>query len=452
MNRQTAALALSAFSALSLAASLALAHTGADASAADLGPVDGSLLSTPAAVRMMVFGNHLPLEVLGGNLLTTNRDSLEALIESPLATASFRQGTLHEALLDPYAREVMQALVECALASDQSVTWAPTPEERSALAEAAGASGSFTGGSSWASIEGGVRAPRKDVIVWHGSAGLCPDWHTDKPSEACQELVSACLLARNNAFGVTVDISMMWQALAPEDSSHAAAPGPEALEEAARFPVREGAFFGNLLDPEQLNELAEVHLEKDKGYEIVRPSLGDDDGEGGVDFVYQAAFYCHLAEHSAVFFDFVRYTSERACVNPYGETAPGCLARHVGACGDYPSGDRGRMGPAGVCQQEISDPLTGRKFYGDCGFGVWKNPITVFLEEDCRINPAVCALGDEDFELELGDWYSHGLSFEDRCDLFPAACSIVSERFREEIHTLSQPLTAAATSAVRAPR
>ncbi|KYF67693.1 hypothetical protein [Sorangium cellulosum] len=445
MNRQTAALALTASSALSLAASLALAHTGADVSAADLGPVDGSLLSTPATVRMMVFGNHLPLEILGGNLLTTNRDSLEALIESPLATASFRQGTLHEALLDPYAREVMQALVECALASDQSVSWSPTPEERSALADAAGASGIFAGGSSWTSLEYGVRAPRKDVIMWHGSAGLCPDWHTDKPSEACQELVSACLLARNNAFGATVDISMIWQALAPEGSD-VAAPSPEALEEAARFPVREGAFFGNLLDPEQLNERAEVRLDKEKGYEIARPALDK------VEFVYEAAFFCHPSDHSAVFFDFVRYASERACVNPYGETAEGCLARHVGACGDYPSGDEARMGPADVCQQEISDPLTGRKFYGDCGFGVWKNPITVFLEEDCRINPAVCALGDEDLAPTLGDWAPPVLSFEDRCDLFPAACSIVSGSFQEERYPVSRPLTEAATPAVRVSR
>ncbi|WP_438030824.1 hypothetical protein [Sorangium sp. So ce233] len=446
MNRPTAALALSAFSALSLAASLALAHTGSDVSAADLGPVDGSLLSTPATVRMMVFGNHLPLEILGRNLLTTNRDSLGALIESPLATASFRQGTLHEALLDPYAREVMQALVECALASDQSVSWAPTPEERSAVAWAADASGIFTEGSSWTSLEGGVRAPRKDVIVWQGSAGLCPDWHTDRPSEACQELVSACLLARNNAFGVTVDISMMWQALAPEDSSDVAALSPEALEEAARFPVREGAFFGNLLDPEALNEKAEVHLKKENGYEIARPELDE------VDYVYEAAFYCHPPEHSAVFPDFVRYTSERACVNPYSETAAGCVAKHVGACGEFATGDEARMGAPDVCDQVINDPLTGREFYDDCGFGVWKNPITVFLEEDCRINPAICALEVEDFEPTLGDRDFSGLSLEDKCDLFPAACSFVRGPFQEELYPFSQPLTAAATSAVRASR
>ncbi|WP_437719043.1 hypothetical protein WMF45_23095 [Sorangium sp. So ce448] len=432
MNRRTAGLALSAFSALSLAASLA--NAGYDASASDLGLAGGSLVSSPATRRTMVIGNHLQLEVLGGNLLTTSRESLRALTASPLSTNAFAQGTLHEALLDPNAREVMQALVECALASDQSVSWAPTPEERTALTQATSDRGGLKGRSFWAPLAGTFKSS-KDPLVWHGHVGLCPDWHTAAPSAACQELVSACLFARNNAFGVTVDISMEWDALTPEDSWDAVASTPEALEEAAVFRMREGAFFGNLLDPEQLNEAAEVYLKKGvSAYVIGRPSLDE------VDLVYKSAFVCHPADHSAVFP--LPYASERACVDAYGDVAPGCLARHVGACRGFATGKEGRMGPPNVCEQEPVDPVTGRRVYDDCLVDgrVWQNPITVFLEKECIINPAVCEYA-ENWVPEIGDLPFSGVPIEDRCVLFPESCSIVDKPF-SELPPFSQPITA----------
>ncbi|WP_437873489.1 hypothetical protein [Sorangium sp. So ce363] len=440
MNRRTAGLALSAFSALSLAASLA--NAGYDASASDLGLAGGSLVSSPATRRTIVIGNHFQLEVLGSNLLTTNRESLRALTTSPLSTKAFAYGTLHEALLDPNAQEVMQALVECALASDQSVSWTPTPEERAALAGGSGASVVFKDGFSWTPLEGLVK-PSKDVSVWHGRAGLCPDWHTGAPSAACQELVSACLFARNNAFGVTVDISMEWGDLTPAEPSDAAALSPEALSAALadveRFPVREGAFFGNLLDPDALNELAEVVLKKSKSaFSIVRPSLGE--GE----LIYESAFVCHPEERSVLS---ALLASDRVCVPPKGTTVSGCLAQHVGACRGYARGEEALMGASYLCGPETSNPVTGRPVYDDCFAGgrMWENPITVFLAEECVLTPAACEYV-EDWVPGLGDLPFSGLSSQDQCALFPASCSIVDKPF-SELPPFTQPITADVSSA-----
>jgi hypothetical protein len=44
--------------------------------------------------------------------------------------------------------------------------------------------------------------------TWNGALGLCPAWNTSAPTQECLERVSSCLLARVNAFGTTVHLSM----------------------------------------------------------------------------------------------------------------------------------------------------------------------------------------------------------------------------------------------------
>ena len=44
-------------------------------------------------------------------------------------------------------------------------------------------------------------------VTWRGKVGLCPAWKTDA-SVACREVVSSCVLARTNALGKRVPISM----------------------------------------------------------------------------------------------------------------------------------------------------------------------------------------------------------------------------------------------------
>ncbi|HEY5800407.1 MAG TPA: hypothetical protein VIT92_09305 [Burkholderiaceae bacterium] len=75
-----------------------------------------------------------------------------------------------------------------------------------------------------------------------GSMGLAPEWAKRALSPAEQRLVSACILARTNRFGVPVMLSMRSQAPG----------GPSSLQadeqERAEFPFYEAAFFGNLFE------------------------------------------------------------------------------------------------------------------------------------------------------------------------------------------------------------
>src|SRR5262249_34688089 len=73
------------------------------------------------------------------------------------------------------------------------------------------------------------------TITFYGSRRLAPMWKTQGLDTAGQELVSACLMARTNALGVKVRISLRAR---PEM--------PAAADEAAAYNYHEGAFMGNL--------------------------------------------------------------------------------------------------------------------------------------------------------------------------------------------------------------
>ncbi len=74
-------------------------------------------------------------------------------------------------------------------------------------------------------------------VDFEGSLGLAPEWATGPCELACQEWISACMLARTNAYGLPVSIYT--------DGPH---PHLQAITRADRDgnSVREGAFFGNL--------------------------------------------------------------------------------------------------------------------------------------------------------------------------------------------------------------
>ncbi|MFP2930037.1 hypothetical protein ACLESO_33545 [Pyxidicoccus sp. 3LG] len=120
--------------------------------------------------------NSLSTEELALNALTTNREALKALTEGPLSTSAFATDPrLKIQLEDPAARNVLTYLVQCALKPGQLVKW----------------------------------ADRRGVpYEFWGEAGLCPEWEKGAPGQECQGYVTACLLARNNAYGLAVDISM----------------------------------------------------------------------------------------------------------------------------------------------------------------------------------------------------------------------------------------------------
>lgn len=82
---------------------------------------------------------------------------------------------------------------------------------------------------------------------FHGSLGMAPAWESRGLTLSERRWVSACLLARVNAYGISVQISMRGpEELAPTDA------------ERSVFSVAEGAFYGNIFvsDPSQLEMVA----------------------------------------------------------------------------------------------------------------------------------------------------------------------------------------------------
>jgi len=111
------------------------------------------------------------------NGVATNALATEALATGALAVDStLTNPHVSLGLEDPNARIFMKYLVSCALVPGQVVKWQ--------------------------NHDGTINAE------WEGALGLCPEWHTDAPSAACRQRVSSCILARNNAFGVSVMFSM----------------------------------------------------------------------------------------------------------------------------------------------------------------------------------------------------------------------------------------------------
>lgn len=123
--------------------------------------------------------NSLTTQALVFNALSTNK-----LANKMLGTRSLQQlftptGSneyIQNQLWDPHAQQFMHYLVSCALATGQELPW----------------SNPLTGTGE----------------VWHGKLGLCPEWASTTPSMSCLERVSSCLLARNNAFGKRVELSV----------------------------------------------------------------------------------------------------------------------------------------------------------------------------------------------------------------------------------------------------
>lgn len=82
------------------------------------------------------------------------------------------------------------------------------------------------------------------AYTWTGGLGLAPDWIAGvAPSVADQQVVSACLGALVNRYGVHVTVAV--EGRDALGSAIQMSPG-----ELVAFPVREGCFFGNLFDGE----------------------------------------------------------------------------------------------------------------------------------------------------------------------------------------------------------
>ncbi|WP_437805632.1 hypothetical protein [Sorangium sp. So ce1078] len=154
---------------------------------ATTGPA-GDLVGSWADAVQGVYGNGLSAEALTRNALITNVRANPVMVSVPLATESYAdvggEPELRFQLRHEPTREVMRYLVSCALEQDQSVSYTDTS----------------TG----------------EEHAFRGEIGICPHWATGPVGPKCRQLITACVLARVNALGRNVTLSMRGQAF-PED-------------------------------------------------------------------------------------------------------------------------------------------------------------------------------------------------------------------------------------------
>jgi hypothetical protein len=347
--------------------------------------------------------NPVPTSI-SDNAMTFNAMTFNALIMHPneeLADYSLTQvvapGSVFEQGLDmdPYAREFMEYLVSCALPEGDDLTW--------------------VGGNQ----------------TWDGALGLCPSWKNSAPDQECQELVSACLLARTNAYGQSVSISV--RGLYTDDT-----PMPLGPNEDVDYPWQEGAFFGNafcqdcvdpsldmfvlngllhyrvtsLTSPPQTTEVTCDSFEGLPEREVRRLRnechwrFLQTTGYEGV--VYRAMFACW----SPVWEDGKAYTLARICA---GAASNGGVVQDQKQCAAWPVGACTAASLMVPCQTkdicDVADSAPQPKDWdvdecaampmstnelpapGVCPAAppltspTWHHPVTVFLDEPCAIVP-----------------------------------------------------------------
>lgn len=188
-----------------LLAAACVAAEGEDASE-ELVDEDASAVD----VRNGALLNALGRNALGRNALTPGELGLRALNPgqlTPNALASIKDPGAKGAL----SRELLRYMVSCALRPDQTFSF------------------------SWTDSSGVVRNE-----TYRGDLGMADFWvYTPLNDDYHTRWISACLAARTNYYGVSVMISVR--------GSHGML-GTTAAERAT-YTVREGAFWGNLFDP-----------------------------------------------------------------------------------------------------------------------------------------------------------------------------------------------------------
>jgi hypothetical protein len=141
------------------------------------------------------------------NGVTLNGVTLNGLVVTPEFSAWFSQNVTLNAM-------VMKYLVRCAV---------PEGETRSYQDAATGT-----------------------LYTWQGSLGLAPGWSSGKKmNEPEQQLVSACMAAHANKYGLHVPLSVLGRTARGQTI-------PYSTEELQTFARREACFFGNLFKNEGL--------------------------------------------------------------------------------------------------------------------------------------------------------------------------------------------------------
>jgi len=135
--------------------------------------------------------NDMPNNGLTVQALTKNQALVTALAGAPLTAAVFTG----DALASPYAADLVKYVVSCALDPCDEVELPTRTVEQRTLAASFG--GAFRG-------ELGLCGDRYNQLA----AAREPRWRDAAPSAGCLERVSACVLARTNALGQRVVLSI----------------------------------------------------------------------------------------------------------------------------------------------------------------------------------------------------------------------------------------------------
>lgn len=181
------------FHSLALGVSLLLGATGCQP---EPRPGETAPALTSESSRLRV-ANSLTTQALVLNAISTNPTADKLLVDdglAPLFDPTTGDAYLQRQLRDKDAQHFMAYLVSCALEEGESIAWKDPDTGK--------------------------------TESWEGKAGLCPKWQWNAPSDECKRRISACILARNNAFGRRVELSIRG-----EDASQ---PGLFSLENPTR--------------------------------------------------------------------------------------------------------------------------------------------------------------------------------------------------------------------------
>ncbi len=144
--------------------------------------------------------NNLPMNGLSQKSLAENKALLEVLASSPLRSNLLQDPKLATALAAEYAPDLVKYIASCAL---DPCDWIDAPE---ALAKDPNVTL-----ADYSAITGDEADRKRRGFI--GELGLCganrrDSWRTQRPSTACLQRVSACMLARTNALQAKVMISL----------------------------------------------------------------------------------------------------------------------------------------------------------------------------------------------------------------------------------------------------
>ncbi len=182
----------------------------------------------------LITNNALNNNALNNNALNNNALNNNALNNNALNNNALNNNALVQAALtDSNARQVFKYIVSCALPGGKSVS---------------------------VNVDG-------TTYTYNGALGLAPEWGNEDGvcDQSCQEWVSACVLARVNYLGETVQISLR--------GDH---PGlAVSYQEMNAFTKREATYYGNIFTADKSDRHACLPFPAVKLPRVCGPSLDD---------------------------------------------------------------------------------------------------------------------------------------------------------------------------------